>query len=460
MFIQADTDHDPNRKAGPKRRRRSLLRDESGQSIIIVALALFAVVGFTALAIDVATWYQRHHQAQVAADAAALAAANCLVYAGTTGQTCTSTTDTTDAIAVATNYAKSNGVTIPASDVSFDNATYPSVITVTTPDTSPALFAGIFGIGTTTQTAKSSATWKDTGKNCATAGIGCQLIFANDNSCSGGITIATNGTGNSAQINGGVQSNGSITLAKSTGNPTYNSVATYPAGCSGPSTTSAVAPWANPGVNDTVPKNWPNDWPVDYRDFYPPCTMPPAQGVYSPLFGYVNCNPTTGVPSYCDQSGWSFNLSSTDTQNEIYCAYGFGPNVKKDDPSTWNGTISVTGAFMSTLIGGSVSVTNSGTGTSGPKPGNNLWIYATQPAAPGGGPALNVNISGSGLTSGSMFAPFGTLLVTMGGTPGGAGVFLEGLDVNFTSNGTPSASGPADTSAGYPATALGDGLVN
>ena len=76
--------------------------EQSGQSLIIVALAMTAMLGMAAIGIDVSTWYQKHHQAQVVADAAALAAANCLAHPNTgPSPQCSSSTDTTDATTVA-----------------------------------------------------------------------------------------------------------------------------------------------------------------------------------------------------------------------------------------------------------------------------------------------------------------------------------------------------------------------
>jgi len=52
-----------------------ILKDESGQSVILVALCLLALVGFIGLGVDVGLLYQQKRQIQLAADNAALAAA-------------------------------------------------------------------------------------------------------------------------------------------------------------------------------------------------------------------------------------------------------------------------------------------------------------------------------------------------------------------------------------------------
>lgn len=85
---------------------------EDGQSLIVVVIAMFAILALAAYAIDVASWYAKHHQAQVSADAAALGAANCMAQAGLKSSQCSSQTDTTDAAKVATTLAADNSVTI------------------------------------------------------------------------------------------------------------------------------------------------------------------------------------------------------------------------------------------------------------------------------------------------------------------------------------------------------------
>jgi len=69
------------------RMRRTLLparREERGQTLIFVAVALVSLLGMAALAIDVVTLYVAKSEAQRAADAAALAGATAFVSAGAT----------------------------------------------------------------------------------------------------------------------------------------------------------------------------------------------------------------------------------------------------------------------------------------------------------------------------------------------------------------------------------------
>ena len=125
-------------------RIRARARAEHGQSLVIVVVAMTAVLGMAALGIDVGSWYLQHHRAQVAADGAALAAANCMANAGTPGNACTSTTDSTNATAQATTYAANNNVPIPSTDVSVSLAS--KTVTVTTPNPSPGFFSKLFHI--------------------------------------------------------------------------------------------------------------------------------------------------------------------------------------------------------------------------------------------------------------------------------------------------------------------------
>ncbi len=61
---------------------RRLLSDESGQSLVVVVSSMTVLLGVAAFGIDAATWMAKHHQAQVVADSAALAAAQCLAIPG------------------------------------------------------------------------------------------------------------------------------------------------------------------------------------------------------------------------------------------------------------------------------------------------------------------------------------------------------------------------------------------
>src|SRR5882724_5851621 len=69
------------RKSGITFRRHS---GERGQTILLVAVSLVALLGMAALAIDVVTLYTARSEVQRAADAAALAGAKAFVDSGVT----------------------------------------------------------------------------------------------------------------------------------------------------------------------------------------------------------------------------------------------------------------------------------------------------------------------------------------------------------------------------------------
>ncbi|MGH8359802.1 MAG: pilus assembly protein TadG-related protein, partial [Pseudomonas sp.] len=63
-------------------------RREQGQTILLVAVSLVALLGMAALAIDIVTLYVARAEAQRAADGAALAGAQMLVSTGLTTDPC------------------------------------------------------------------------------------------------------------------------------------------------------------------------------------------------------------------------------------------------------------------------------------------------------------------------------------------------------------------------------------
>jgi hypothetical protein len=181
--------------------------DERGQSLILILVAMATVIIITAFAIDVARWYQKRHQAQVAADAAALAAANCL-----STQTCTNPSAAGDAGVLASNYANTNSV--PLSAVSFDSAN--KLVTVTTATTQKGAISSVTG----NIQASAVASW-------AGGPLALSFFSANEGcgtgSASGeplGLFIDQNGGGNTSVS--GMHANGEYYNANDSGSATYN----------------------------------------------------------------------------------------------------------------------------------------------------------------------------------------------------------------------------------------------
>jgi hypothetical protein len=80
-------------------------RRERGQTILLVAVSLVAILGLSALAIDVVTLYVSRAEAQRAADSGALAGAQMLVTAGVTADPCNAGL-ANSAVALATSQAQ------------------------------------------------------------------------------------------------------------------------------------------------------------------------------------------------------------------------------------------------------------------------------------------------------------------------------------------------------------------
>ncbi len=122
---------------------RSFWRKERGESLLIVAFAMTALLGMTATVADMGTAYVKTAQTQTAADAAALAAGMKLPLKSG------DTTGISQATAIARDYLTKNGVddaslaTITLGDLS--GGAYHSIL-VSQPAVSETAFARIFGI--------------------------------------------------------------------------------------------------------------------------------------------------------------------------------------------------------------------------------------------------------------------------------------------------------------------------
>jgi hypothetical protein len=172
---------------------------ESGQSLFLIIAALAVILIIAALAIDVSSWYQRHHQAQVAADSAALAAANYMANGGA-APTATMT---------ATNFANSNNLPISADNVNVD--TTADNVTVTVPTHAPEFFENLFGSSGPPVTAKAVAHWHSPNAQLS--------LFAGNQTCGSrlGLQMASNGGGQ--QDASGLFSNGEYVVSSNSNHP-------------------------------------------------------------------------------------------------------------------------------------------------------------------------------------------------------------------------------------------------
>jgi len=125
-------------------------RDERGQALVIPVLFLVVLLGMAAATIDVGSWYRSHRQAQAAADAAALAAAQELPAASTTAAT-----------SRALEYASKNGGGLVAGDITYSASLNPGrydTVSVKVRRPAPIFFSRVLGISSVTAVGRSTAT--------------------------------------------------------------------------------------------------------------------------------------------------------------------------------------------------------------------------------------------------------------------------------------------------------------
>lgn len=126
--------------------RRNRLRRESGQTIVLLVLFLFALIAMAGAVIDVGAWFRADRQLQSVADSAALAAAQELP--DNTG------TATTKAI----QYAAKNGGTLGAAGVKYSATTVANdTVAVSISKAAPTVFTKLFGIQSVTVHASAKA---------------------------------------------------------------------------------------------------------------------------------------------------------------------------------------------------------------------------------------------------------------------------------------------------------------
>ena len=377
-------------------------REERGAVMVIAAGAMLAMLAMAAFAIDVGSWYQVQRQAQGAADAAALAAAQDLPNGAaiTDGQAygnidmaCTNCTT----------------ITTPYNGSS-------TVVKATVTTTARSFFGGLLNV-TSANVSASAVASETPGGGCSSPGFGCYAIYASDTNCSSNYSVIFNGAGDT--ITGGVQSNGSIDLIGGSQQlgPTYYS---NTSGCN--VTTGGSGDTFTSGPKAQAPLT---AWPFDYSHILTACGGS----------GEIACTGPGGTPSYCTQAAASYDYpTNAVTTNNIYCAYGTGT---KSDPSTWNGLIyfhsgsfgSSTTPLYGTWIGGTIEVGRQSFLAPQASTPNYPVFYATgsgncSSSSSGG---ICMVASGSGV-NGGMFAPSGTIEFNGGS---GTANFLEAKDVNL-----------------------------
>ncbi len=420
----------PDSSRQPKR-SAVRLRGEDGQSLVILVAAMFVVIMIAAFAIDLSSWYQKHHQQQVAADAGALAAANCLANqsAGNGGgNTCTSASDTTDAGGVATSIADTNQAN--TATASFANTTQGAVsavknVTVTTSAPDSSFFSRLIGLSPTA-TAVAVASVYTNAKDCSTSGVGCLMFYAAANNCnSASITFQV---GNSVNLNGGILTNGPINDSVGSGG-NFGGYISDGSGttCNTNTNFKNNATFAHSPTQQTIDygsSTTPN-WPINYAADFPACSGSGAAP--------TNCtssaatNGVSGSPNYCTFASTS---SLTTSADGVYCGIGTGAGVNPANPATWTGSVSGGTTGKVTMIGQNVSF-QGGILTAY---SNNLLAYAT------GTSATAFDGTGGNTTwTGDVFVPNGGATIS-GGNVGFTG-FIQAQTINYT-GGASTGDGP------------------
>lgn len=127
------------------RARREAWRDE-GQAAVLTVIFLVVLLGMSAMAIDVGTWYHEKRALQAEVDAAALAGAQALPE------------DVGQARALAMEYAKENGGDLNPDAISITGDIVPDdTINIHMSKDAPGFFSRVLGISSVTVGAKASA---------------------------------------------------------------------------------------------------------------------------------------------------------------------------------------------------------------------------------------------------------------------------------------------------------------
>jgi hypothetical protein len=466
---------------------RTLRRDESGQSLIVIVSAMTVLLGIAAFAIDAASWMVRHHDAQIVADSAALAAAQCLADPGQANQVnqqplpvCGNGSDIQHAQQVAVAYAAANGLTITATDVNVDTTN--DVVTVSDSTTTPGLLARVFGIGTTSQSARAGAGWKDSSA-CTTAGQNCDFMFANSSSCSSAAAVLNAATQGSSTINGNIQTNGWLNASGIGNAGGINGTGNYGSACPGGTSDNGgnKDPWKD---GDPTQATAPMTWPIDYSKDFPACvqgsTTNPCHPPGTQHYGY---------PMYCTNTGSNIVLNDstpadTPQPGQIYCASGTSTNL--GDPSTWNGSITITmsgnNQISDTFVASTISYSGSGGDTisacgytaSGYSASTCTGSSSGSPPAPAGGTAnypifyavgadastsqcaagtssscaLSLASTGNLALDGDVFVENGTASLNFQGNQSAANTFIEANAITATLAGNFNGDGPSPSGSG------------
>jgi Flp pilus assembly protein TadG len=344
-------------------------RLSSGQLLPLFALLLIALMGISALAVDVGYWRYQQRLLQSAADSAAVAGADELNYPALD-----------DWSTAAKNEAAANGFTVAATvtvAVSHPPTTGPNTananaVQVVVSEQQPALFGATIGFGAQWVSARAVAVLNATTRTCiyglATSGYAVSINGATFDAPNCGISS-----------NSGFEANGSTVTGSAIGYTTsLNS-------------SGSSFPEAQPAV--TIPQ-------IDPCPSFAGCAYltanPPTTGTCLTPTTFSGGSSVTLLPGrYC--AALSINGVTAVT---------FSPGVYQlDGGMTLNGASTVTGAgvtFYNGSSGAAILIQGSSISLSAPTSGNTIGVMIYQPAA--NTSAFTMNGGGSGL-AGMLYFP-------------------------------------------------------
>jgi len=441
----ADVGVKRDRNAGD--RLRAQLRDESGQSLILILISMSLIIVMAAWAIDTAQWRVGHHKAQVTADAVALAAANCLA-----STLCSQTTSGGDAEQKADTIATDNGYPSSSVSIAFTSSTVRATITTSASST----FAGFAGISSTNVSASATASYStQTGfpSNCSaqTGASNCYSLFAGNPNCDSSPSIPSNYVGLDliTNDNGG----GSSSLSEMFANGYY-----WNGGNSGSSTfvVTTVGTTSPPCTNHLAKSNTTN-----YN--YMPAKLP-----YPEPFV---------VPATCGHTAASWTTTAIVSAGPgVYCVNAT-PTAACSDGATGTGDIDVNMSSLSAgtyeFVGPCVTVAGQSTvatssygqplvyGTSNIATVNSKPAYGTTSALPtcttsDGSNKTSTYLDGNPTAGPAIYDQCGTVEVT--GNGGYTG-FIEAWNISLDKNNAVTGNGPTSINTPGPTLPGGDALV-
>lgn len=404
------------------KRRTTSIRDERGQSLVVVVLSMIVIVAIAAVAIDIGEWFAKRHQAQLSADAAALAAANCLAL-----QKCTTTTA---ASGQATTYASSNGVTI--GNITFDTTN--KNVTVTTSTIAPVTFAGVFGVHPSVS-ATAIATW---GRGSLPFSL-----YAENQTCGVG-TISNNplglylaGTGGGGNTIYGLYANGEYFNSDNSNNTFFN----------GEVHTGCGSGLQTQGGCNGAPKNancWTSNSTVNMEaspSLYPICFPEPGvSSTPSVITDYCQTTPTgTGPTCTYPPDGYWTTKTTAPAGDQIkspgvYCigSSATGP------ATTFSGTCAGAASGTASTIYVDTSTTNSMTSTTGYEfvgPCVNLTTGTSGTlSGPSGAPLVYGTTGATGTSCSSCNTGTPDVIISAGGQTFGSAIFDPLGTSEFTGN--------------------------